>query len=143
MVRVILQKGRITTAHGRFSSIHQVAQCAPHLTHASMSTPMSKSKTASRSVQPCLNSSRQRVAVLYIGPLRFLLKIASSHGGSGPQNCPFPWGNRTRSNACFLGPTQVLYPSRISIGSSVFAGLTIVTERPCYSVCNSRPHLHT
>ena len=37
-----------------------------------------------------------------------------------PQNCPFSW---------FRGPTQVLNPNGISIGSAVFAGLNSVTDR--------------
>jgi len=49
------------------------------------------------------------------------------------------------SNTCFLGPTRVHNPSGISIGATVSAGLTIVTDRPTdrprYSVCNNRPHL--
>jgi len=47
------------------------------------------------------------------------LKIAASHGVSGPQ-----------SNIWFPGPTQVTNPNGISIGSAVFAGLTSVTDRP-------------
>jgi len=35
----------------------------------------------------------------------------------------------TPSNTCFLGPTGVHTPNGISIGSDVFAGLTIVTDR--------------
>ena len=49
----------------------------------------------------------------------FPLKIAPSHGGSGP---PF--------NTCFLGPTRVLNTNGISIGAAVVAGLTSVTDRP-------------
>ena len=45
----------------------------------------------------------------------FLLTIAASHG---PQ-----------SNALFLGPTRIHSLNGISIGSTVFAGLTIVTDR--------------
>jgi len=61
-----------------------------------------------------------------------------------PQNCPFPWGIWTPSNTWFLGPTRVLNPNGISIGSADFAGLTSMTDRqtdrPCNSVCNNRPH---
>jgi len=47
-----------------------------------------------------------------------------------PQNCPFPWGILTGpSNTWFPGPTRVLNPNGISIGSAVFAGLTCVTDR--------------
>ena len=34
------------------------------------------------------------------------------------------------TNTWFLGPTRVHNPDGISIGSAVFAGLTIVTDRP-------------
>jgi len=66
----------------------------------------------------------------------FPLKIANSHGGYGPP-----------SNTWFLGPTRVLNPIGISIGSAVFAGVISVTgrwtNRPRYSVGNNRPHLRT
>jgi len=48
----------------------------------------------------------------------FPLKIVPSHGGCWPT-----------SNTWFLGPTRVLNPNGISIGSAVFAGLTTVTDR--------------
>jgi len=48
----------------------------------------------------------------------FLPKNCHSHGGSGPP-----------SNTWFLGPTRVLNPKGISIGSAVFAGVTSVTDR--------------
>jgi len=48
----------------------------------------------------------------------FPLKIATSHGGYEPP-----------SNTWFPGPTRVLNPNGISIGSAVFAGLTSVTDR--------------
>ena len=66
------------------------------------------------------------------------LKIAPSHGGI-----------QTPSNTWFPGPTRVLKPNGISIGSAVFAGLTNVTDRQTnrqttlYSVGNNRPHLRT
>jgi len=44
--------------------------------------------------------------------------------------CPFPLGgSEPPSNTWSLGPTQVLNPNGISIGSAIFAGLTSVTER--------------
>jgi len=46
------------------------------------------------------------------------LKIAPLHGRSG-----------VPSNTRFLGPTIVYNSNGISIGSAVFAGLTIVTDR--------------
>jgi len=50
------------------------------------------------------------------------------------------------SNTWFPGPTPVLNPIGISIGTAVFAGLSVTdrqTDRPCYSVGNNRPHLRT
>ena len=49
----------------------------------------------------------------------FPLKIVPAHGGSG-----------RLSNTWFLMPTRVHSPNGISISSSVFAGLMIVTDRP-------------
>jgi len=43
-----------------------------------------------------------------------------------PQKCPFPWGIWTPSNIWFLGPIGVHNP----IGSAVFVGLTIESDRP-------------
>jgi len=48
----------------------------------------------------------------------FFLKVPPSHRGCGPQ-----------SNTWFPGPTRVLNPNGISIGSAVVAGLTSVTDR--------------
>jgi len=54
-------------------------------------------------------------------------------------------GSGPSYNTWFLGTTRVLNPNGISISSAVFAGLTTVsdqlTDRPCYSVGNNRPHL--
>jgi len=38
-------------------------------------------------------------------------------------------GSEPPSNTWSLGPTQVINPNGISIGSAVFAGLTSVTDR--------------
>jgi len=112
----------------------------PRLIHASLDPPESTYQTASRSVQPFLHSSRQKVPILYNGsPIL-----------AAPRNCPFAWAIWTPSNTWFRGPTRVHNPNGISIGSAGFAGLTIVTDRqtdrptnrPRYSVCNNRPHLH-
>ena len=46
-----------------------------------------------------------------------------------PQNCSFLWGIWTPSNTWYPGPTRGFNPNGISIGSAVFAGLTIVTDR--------------
>jgi len=47
-----------------------------------------------------------------------------------PQNCPFTWGSGPPSNTWFLGLTRVNVSNVISIGSTLFAGLTIVTDGP-------------
>jgi len=68
------------------------------------------------------------------GPAPFPLKIAPSRVGI--------W---TPSNTWFLRPTHVHIVNGISIGSAVFAGLTIVTDqptnRPRYSISSNRLHL--
>ena len=47
-----------------------------------------------------------------------------------PKNLPLPMGgSEPPSNTWSLGPTQVLNPNGISIGSAVFAGLSSVTDR--------------
>jgi len=111
-------------------------QCggAPHLTHAFVSPSESTLQTASRSVQPFLYSSR-RVSLYFTMDRPFPLKTAPCMGESGP---PF--------NTWFLVPTQVHRSNSISISSAIFAGFTTVTDeetdRPRYSVCSNRPHLH-
>jgi len=55
----------------------------------------------------------------------FPLKIAPSH----------EW-ICTPSNTSLLGPTEVLNPNGISIGSAVFAGHTSVTDRPTHRQTN-------
>jgi len=51
--------------------------------------------------------------------------------------CPAMRGMWTPSNTRCLGPTRVLDPNGISIGSAVFAGLTSVTDRPTDHVMRS------
>jgi len=107
------------------------ANVHPHLTHNSLGPSESILQTASRSVKQFLHSLWQTVLILYNGPHFSCLKIVPSH-----------W---------FPGPTRVHIANGISIGSAVFAGLTIVTDRqtdrptdrPRYSACKSRPHLRT
>jgi len=93
-------------------------------------------QTVSRLVQPFLQSLRQKVPTFYNGlPLP-------------PQNYLFAWGSGLLSNTWFLWPTRVYNPNGISIGSAVFAGRTILTNRQTdrettlYSVGNNRPHLY-
>jgi len=44
------------------------------------------------------------------------------------QHCPFTWGSGPTSNTWFLGPTQVNTLNCITIGSAIFAGLTVATH---------------
>jgi len=89
----------------------------PHLIHDSLGQSEPTVQTASRSVQPFSHRWPQSVPILYNGPpLHPRLKIAPSHGESGPQ-----------SNTWLPESTRVLNPNGISIGSSVFAGHT---DRP-------------
>jgi len=46
-----------------------------------------------------------------------------------PQKCHSPREIGLQPNTCFLGSTRVHKPNGISIGSSVFAGLTVVSNR--------------
>jgi len=47
------------------------------------------------------------------------------NGPDNPKNFPFPWGSASPFNTWFLGPTQVFVQNGISIGSAVFAQLTV------------------
>jgi len=93
-------------------------QCTLHLIHASFGPPESKSRTASRSVQPLLHRSWQSVPILHNGPpYLFPSELPHPMEGSGPP-----------SNTWFLGPTRVLNPNGILTSSAVFWGLTDVTD---------------
>ena len=91
-------------------------------------------QTASLSVQSFLHRWPQSLPILYNGMPLSPSKLPLPIGGSGPL-----------SNTWLPGPTRVLIPNGISIGAAVFAGLTSVTDsdRPRYSVSNSRLHLCT
>jgi len=103
------------TAHGRLSSGMpgydlSLIIAPPHRgtgPHALLATLKSITKTASRSVQLFLYSSRQNVVVL------LMLKSAPSHGDLGP--------HLIRGS---LGPSDSIYPNGILIGPAVFAHLT-------------------
>jgi len=45
------------------------------------------------------------------------------------QNCPSHGGSGSPSNTWFLGCTRAHNPNGVSIGSSVFAGISTVTDR--------------
>jgi len=57
------------------------------------------------------------------------LSLYSTMGVPFLPNRPFPWRTWTQSYTWFIGPTEVLSPNGISIGSAVFAMLTSVTDR--------------
>jgi len=95
-------------------------------------------QTASRSVQPFMHS--------YGGQSLYLTM------GSLPPKLPLPIRDLDPSNTLFLGPTRVLNPNGISIGSAVFctvhgtASVYFTMARPCSPKnCPSRggsgPHL--
>jgi len=79
----------------------------PHLTRDSLGPSEPTKQTASRSVQPFLHRWLHSVPMLYNGTPLFPLKVAPSHGGI--------W---TPSNTWFPGPTRVLNPNGITIGSA-------------------------
>jgi len=136
----------LCAAHGRQSLYFTMGSFPPklplpmgdldhHLTHCSMGPLEPRTQTASRSVQPFLQGSLQSIPIPYNGP-PLTPKLAPSVGNSGPP--PNTW---------FLWPTRVLNPNSITNNSTIFAGLTTVTDRPTdrphYLVSNNRPHLHT
>jgi len=49
--------------------------------------------------------------------------------------------NLNPCNKSFLRPTHIIVTNGLAIGSAIFAGLTIVTDRPRYSVCSNKLHL--
>ena len=89
--------------------------------HDSLGPSKPTTQTASPSVQPFLHRCPQSVPILSNGRPLSIPKIAPSNGGI--------W---TPSNTWFHGPTRVLKPNGISIGSAVFAGLHCdrLTDRP-------------
>jgi len=95
-------------------------QCPPHLIHASLGPPESTPQIVSWSVQPFFPQLTTDSAYTLQCTTLSCLKIVPSHKGI--------W-DLDPSNRWFIGPTQVLNPSGILIGSAVFAGLTIMTDR--------------
>jgi len=81
----------------------------PHLTHGSSDSPESTPQTAFRSVQPFLH----RESLYFYGP------------HLPPSKLSLPMRIWTPSNTCFLGPIRVHNPNGISIGSAVFAQITV------------------
>jgi len=104
----------------------------PHLICGSLGPPESSIQMASQSVHLFLYSPRHSVPLptLYNGS-PFPLKVAASHGRSGPlSNTRFLGPIRAhKSNTRFLGPIRAHKPNGNWIGSAVFAGLITVTDR--------------
>ena len=96
----------------------RLCQYAPSLMHASLHQPRSATKMSFWSIQP-LCTAHGKVSLYFTKGQPF-----------PPHTCPFIWGICTPSNTWFLEPSWVHNPNSISIGSAVFAGLMIVTDRP-------------
>jgi len=81
-----LTTGRIAIAHGRFNHTRQVASLSVYCyaTHASLGPSVSKFPMQSRSTQPFLHSSRQRVVILCMGPPLSPLKLTLPVGDLNP-----------------------------------------------------------
>jgi len=120
----------------------------PHPIHGSFGTSESSTQMASGSVQSFLHSSWLRVPILTI------------RCPFPRQNCPFPWGIWTPggsgppSNTWFHAPQAHPSPKPKQYRYlEWFSGFCRAhycdrmtdrqTDRPCYSVCNNRPHLRT
>jgi len=152
-----MTEGRIP-AHGRFNRIRQTAPmcslCTP-LSAQSASAPYRCCPAESRSVYPvCFGLAPVRPEST-LGPLESISQTAS--GSVQPffalltaespiyftmgHLCPIkialsdgdpdPWGSGPHLiYGSFLWPILIHVPNGISIGSAVFAGLTIMTDRP-------------
>ena len=98
----------------------RLRQCAPHLIHAILG-PTRVLNPNGISIVSAVFAQLTAERPFTMGrpaPFPSLLKIAPSHGGSGPHLIHDS-----------LGPPEFLNPNGISIGSAVFVGLTSVTDR--------------
>jgi len=89
--------------------------CVLPLAHQSL-----QPKRQNRSVQPFLQSSQQKVPILYLG-------------ANFPKNCHFPWGSRPLSSTWFLGPIRVLNSTQTaswSVQPFLKGSLVWQTDRP-------------
>jgi len=95
-----------------------LSTAGPHLIHNSYGSckPQPK-RRLDRFSRFCTDD--RRVSLYFTMGRPFPLKIAPSHGGSGPS-----------SNTWFPGSTPVLNPNGISIDAAIFARLISVTDRP-------------
>jgi len=117
-----------------------------HVIHRSLDISNSASQSTSRSVQPFLHSSRQRVPVVY--------NIGLPSLPFPSENCPFAWGIWTPCNTLFLGPTRFHSQTESRSVQPFLQGSRLrqtetdrqtdrPTDRPSYSVCNNRPNLRS
>ena len=116
-------KGRIAAAHGRFNCICQVVPmctrsntCFLGPTRVHIPTDISTGSAVFAQL-----TTGSPYTLQWTAP--FPLEIAPLHGVSGPHLIHGSLGS-------FLGLARVHNPDAIKIGSAVFAGLTIVTDRP-------------
>ena len=135
------QFSHFRTAHGRRSSqwtAHFPLKIAlahggldAHLIHASVGPVHSASPSPSQSVQPFLHRSWQRVSILDNGSPLSPSKLSLRMGGSGPHLID---GSLVRQAKRHLG--QFSHFCRADDHDRQ-------TDRPQYSLCNNRLHLHT
>ena len=132
VVKVVWQKDHVTTAHGRFNGICQVVpMCTPSNTCFLRPT-----QVHIQTVQLFLHSLWQSFPLLYNGrplsPSNLYLRMKGdldphlTHDSLGPPE------STTQTSSWLVQPFS--------------AGLTIMnrpTDRPRYSICNNRPHLHS
>jgi len=97
--------------------------CANVTLCASLDPRETKSQTSSRSVQLFLHNSHQGVHISLQRAAPF-----------PPQNRSLHAGSETPSNAWCLGPTRVHNRNGTTNASAIFAGLTIMADRPRYSL---------
>jgi len=113
VVNVLWQKGHIAISQGRFSGIRQVAPVCTSPNTCFLGSPEFTTQTASRLVQPFLQSvTHGRVLLVISG---YVLS---------PKNCAIAWAIWTPSTTWFHGSTQILNPNGISISPAIFAQLT-------------------
>jgi len=102
-------------AASRFSRIRQVAPMWPHLVHSNRHPHLT-------GAAPCwVAFSISTAGHVWAGP--FSPSKLTLH----------VWGSGLPSNTWFLWLTRVHIPNGTSIGSAVFACLTVVTDRPRYT----------
>jgi len=118
----------------------------PHLIHGSLGPPESSSETACQSVQP------------FFAQLTMLCRTVHCQWGGKPPKlslpitfqcaavvsrkfAPSPWGSGPPSNTWYLGPTRVIIPNGISIGSGVFVWIPNAMLYSALSMGRKTPQL--